>query len=309
MKVYLNLLILFIFISCGATKDEELELVVDEANFYLSSLNCEAAKSVLDTISYRSGSADFVSLYSAIYACRAGYTVLGTVFDNLTNITATNDGLFRSLANFSSSNESVADSDVYTNLKLAINEILKNSDATTARISKYGRIKGTDLSMQLLFMVITELGKYMGYYGNKGPAGEKGAGAGTNGCLMNYDTAAVNSILAANNTDSCSGTADGSSDLDPSDPNFVKRSCEAIVMHNVFGDIVSNIDFSNSDDLGDLEDTQTIYANLLTAAILVEPDVANYDDFKNFADCETYAATDTDELQRVFASYVENFYQ
>jgi hypothetical protein len=163
--------------------------------------------------------------------------------------------------------------------------------------------------MQLLFMVITELGKYMGYYGNKGAAGEKGAGSGPNGCLMNYDTAAVNSILSANNMDSCSGTGDGSLDLDPSDPNFIRRSCEAIVMHNVFGDIVSNVDFSSSSNLGNLAATKTIYANLLTAAILVEPDVANYDGFKDFSECETYALTDTDELQRVFASYVENFYQ
>lgn len=305
----IKILFLFTLIACGLTKDEELDIVIDEANFYLSSLSCEDAKKTLDSIDYQSKSADYVSLYSAVYACRAGYTVLGTVFDNLTNIDATNGGLFTSLANFSSSNEVVADSDVYTNLKLAISEILKNSSGTTDRLTKYGSIKGTDLSMQLLFMTLTELGKYMGYYGNKGATGIKGAGAGPQRCLMNYTTPTVEPIIDATGSDSCDNAGQGPADLDPSDPDFIARACEGIVLHNVFGDIVSNLDFSSSDELGDLEDTKTVYASLLVIATTLEPAVADYDGFKEFAACEAYAVADTVELQRVFASYVENFYQ
>lgn len=305
----IKFLLLFTLISCGLTNDEELDIVIDEANFYLSSLSCEEAKEVLDSIDYQSKSADYVSLYSAVYACRAGYTVLGTVFDNLTNIDASNSGLFTSLANFSSSDETVADSDVYTNLKLAISEILKNSNDTTQRLFKYGSIKGTDLSMQLLFMVLTELGKYMGYYGNKGPTGIKGAGAGLQKCLMNYNTPTVEPIIDATNTDSCDNAGQGPANLDPTAPNFIARACEGIVMHNVFGDIVSNLDFSSSSQLGALAATKTIYANLLVIATTLEPAVADYDGFKEFAACEAYAVSDTVELQRVFASYVENFYQ
>lgn len=308
---FIKILFLFTLIACGLTKDEELDIVIDEANYYLSSLSCEDAKKVLDSIDYQSKSADYVSLYSAVYACRAGYTVLGTVFDNLTNIDATNGGLFTSLANFSSSNETSADSDVYTNLKLAISEILKNSNDTTLRLVKYGSIKGTDLSMQLLFMTLTELGKYMGYYGNKGATGIKGAGAGPQRCLMNYTTPTVEPIIDTNilGVDSCENQGEGPADLDPTIPEFIARACEGIVLHNIFGDIISNLDFSSSDELGDLEDTKTVYASLLVIATTLEPAVADYDGFKEFAACEAYAVADTVELQRVFASYVENFYQ
>jgi hypothetical protein len=232
------------------------------------------------------------------------------VFDNLTNIDATNGGLFTSLANFSSSNETSADSDVYTNLKLAISEILKNSDDTTSRLAKYGLIKGTDLSMQLLFMVLTELGKYMGYYGNKGLTGTKGTGSGSQKCLMNYTTATVEPIIDSNpiGVDSCNDAGEGPTELDPADGDFVKRACEGIVLHNLFGDIISNLNFSTNSQLGQLQNTKVIYANLVVFATLLEPAVADYDNFYEFAACETYAVSDTDELQRVFASYIENFY-
>ena len=70
----------------------------------------------------------------------------------------------------------------------------------------------------------------------------------------------------------------------------------------------SNLDFSSSTELGALKDTKTVYAALLLAATTLEPAVADYDSFKEFVDCENYAVSDTVELQRVFASYVENFY-
>lgn len=298
----LKILIIFIFSSCGLTSDEELSLVIEEANYYLSTSNCEAAKEVLDSIDYETNSAEYVSLYASVYACRAGYTILGTVFDNLLDIDATTNGLFRSLANFTSSNETTVDSNVYTNLKLGISEILLNEDSTSDRLSKYGDIKGTDLSMQLLFMVLTELGKYMGYYGNRGSSGEKQR------CLMNYDTATVESIIDSVSSDACNNVGEGPSELDPSNSNFIQRACEGIVLHNVFGDIVSNLNFSSSSELGELADTASVFSSLLVAATLLEPAVADYDEFKTFSECESHATSDTNELQRVFAAYVENFY-
>lgn len=302
------LLIVIFFISCG-TKDQEITLVIDEANFYLSSLKCADAKKVLDSIDYQDDNADYVSLYSAYYACLAGYTVLGTVYSNLTSIDATGAGLLRSLAAFNSSNETVADSEVYTNLKLAISEILNNEDSTTDRLTKFGVTKGTDLSIQLLYMVLTELGKYLGLYGNKAVDGTKGGGAGSNGCLMNYDNPAVTPILGVNGSDSCSAIGDGSADLDPASGNFVTRACEGIVLFNVFGDVISNIDFSTNPDLGDLSSTGAIYTTAVTTAVGAYPALANYIDFKTFAECETFSVADTDELQEAFAVYIESLYE
>ncbi len=298
LKIFLILAV----VSCGLTSDKELSLVVDEANYYLSSSNCEAAKDVLDSIDYNSESADFVSLYASIYACRAGYTVLETLFDNLINIDATTAGLFRSLANFTSSNEATADSDVYSNLKLAISEIQRNSSLTSNRLLKYGDVKGTDLSMQLLFLVLTELGKYMKFYGDGDVNGEKQR------CLMNYNTISVESVIDSVSADACNNRGEGPLELDPSDPDFIRRACEGIVLHSIFGDIVSNLTFSDNDGLGDLADTASVFSSLLVAATLSEPAVADYDGFMTFTECEAYAVSDTDELQRVFAAYVENFY-
>lgn len=303
------LAIIFLCLACGAPPDAQLDNAIYEAHYHLSSLNCAKAKESLDSIDYKADSAEYVSLYSAYYACLSGYTVLGTVFENIVNIIATADGFLASMAAFSSSNETQADSAVYTNLKLAISEIIIRGGNTVARTAKYGTVKGQDLSFQLLYMVTTEFGKYLAYYGNAGATGDKGGGATAgHNCLMNYDLAGVVPILSLNNADTCTTTAEGSSDLDPTDDSFIARACEGIVLFNNFGDIVSNITFSDSDQMGDLEDTGSLISQGVAAATLIEPAVDDYKDFVSFAACEAHAEADTDELQRVFAAYIENFY-
>ncbi|MCT4641377.1 MAG: hypothetical protein N4A33_03700 [Bacteriovoracaceae bacterium] len=308
MKYICLFILIGSLVSCSRTSDEKLDIALDNALFYLTDNSCTEARSVLDDIGYKAKNYLYVSLYSSTYACEAGYSELDDVFPNLTSLNATGPGFISSLAAFSTSNEIMADSTVYTKILAAIEEITKNGAAHTDRVTNFGAEDAGDLGMQLMFMALTELGKFTAYYGDADASGVKGGG-GSHDCMMNFSEPSVVPILSAGGT-VCNTTAEGSADLDPANLDFFTKGCEGIVMLNIVFDTLSNITLSSNSSLGDLKDVSTMLAAVRTAAAVLEPAVANYDEFYTVAACESQATGDgTAVFQRVFAAYMENLYQ
>lgn len=258
---------------------------IQEAKFELSSTECSKAKSILDDVGFQNDNADYISIYASAQACDAGYTELDTLFGgNLDNLDSTT--FLQSLAAFTSSNETSADSTSYTALNNAIttlisyDEAASGSPSTVARTTKFGSKKAGDLSMQAMYLLFVQLGKHFAFYGNASSDGTKGGGSitGANSCLFSYTTqdavdyvTDVGGAAGLGTCTSASGT-EGSDFLESPETaaNIKRRLCHGIVYFNNLLDILGNITLPSSDSLGDVSNVSSALTTLMTAAEAVE---------------------------------------
>lgn len=309
--------LLFILISCAKTTDQKIDSAKQEAKYHLTHGSCAKAKSVLDDVNFQDDDADYVGLYAATYACKAGYTELGTVFPNLANMNASS--LLSSTASFDSSDETEADSDDFLNLMRAINVILGVSSTTVKRFAKYGNAKATDLSLQTLYMILVTMGKFYAYYGNADENGHKGAGAAANVCLVKYDFhTSVDDWLTASPLNGCNSGNDGHADIiSPVDSDTIKsRLCYGVVLFNNLLEILSNISLSDNESLGSLSEVSDVMTAFFTTAMAAEetPPGAPPEDFTGTnsirtlkditlqSDCEEQSL---DDLKRYYLYIIE----
>lgn len=310
------------FVACAKTEEEELNSAIREARYHLTNMDCSEAKKVLDDVGADKDNEKYVSVYASALACEAGYTDIGTALNNLTNITATTGGLLTSFAAFESSNETTADASTYAKLYEAIDYILNadggTSPNTTNRLTKYGTNGGNDLSMQALLMITVAMGKYFAFYGNTDAAGTKGAGSVTGGdvCIAFYPfDATVDTMLSGGGAmNSCNSANAGHAALDPSTVTLTtvyRRMCEGIILFNNLFEILSNIDLSSNDSLGNIDAVQSTITQLYSSAQLAEAAasatwgedaVATLKTMTSQSACETYAQTANGraDIQRYF---------
>jgi hypothetical protein len=271
----LLLTILISFVSCAKTDKELVDSAKQEAKFYLSKRNCTKARAALNEVSRQDDDAVWLGLMASTYACDAGYSELDTLFNSgdLGNLDSAN--LLTTLAAFSSSNETSADSAAYTNLKTAVNYILAADGlaqpSAATKLTKFGTRAGTDLNMQALYMILVITGKYFAYYGNTDTNGVKGAGSLGNDCIFSYTAPDAVDFVAGEygaNTCSSTGGGEGSDDLEaPVAAATIKtRLCEGIIWFNNLLDILKNITLSSNPSLGDLSQISTVLDTALTVA-------------------------------------------
>ena len=270
------------FVSCAKTDEQEVRSAIKEARYYLTNLECQDAQDILDDVGEQKDNADYVSVYASSIACKSGYTDMGTAINNLTNIDTTGGGasLLGSFAAFISSNETTADAVTYSKIVESINYIL-NADggtqpSTTARLAKYGKNDGNDLSMQAILMITVAMGKYFAFYGNTDSLGVKGAGSivGGDRCIGFYPfDAQVDTSLGASPLKGCDSANAGHADLNfgtVASSTVYRRMCEGIVLFNNLFEILSNIDLSSNTSLGNVGQVATTINSLFSAAQIVE---------------------------------------
>lgn len=320
MKLLLMLLTFTLFVSCAKTDEQAIDAAKREALYHLTGGDCSDAKTALDTVDYQSDDSEYIRLYSDVYACKAGYSQLSTVVENLGSLTATSADLFKTLASMPASQaETQADSTAYTNIMLAINQLIYSNGATpsaAARITKFGAREAGDMDYQALFLVLIEMGKYFGYNGNVGTDGSKGGAGGTIVCLAELtDTTARghldNAVIGAGDlcTDALNSASSANSTIQSGDSDYVKKLCEGVVLFNNFQDILANISFSsNSSELGDLVSVGAILDSIETNAAAIEAAITDYKDITSQAACELLAVTKGNELQRHFALIIEDLH-
>ena len=278
-SLFLKIFCILQLSSCARTNDVEVASAIREARYHLTTGDCSKAKDILDDVDADSDDGEFVSVMASAIACAAGYTDTKALL-NLENIDATATTSFLgSFASFTTSDETSADAASYSKIKEALDYLLEadggTSPSTINRLDKFGTSRGSDLSMQALFMGTVALGKFFAYYGNTDSVGVKGNGSGSNGCITNYLTnAQMNADLVADNGganlwSSCDSGADGHPDLDSatlSNAVYKRRMCEGIVIFNNIADILSNLTIDLPDTNVDFTQISDLFDDIYTAA-------------------------------------------
>lgn len=321
MKLFLALTILTFTVSCARTEKQLVDSSKREAMYHLTKGSCSKAKEALDQVDYQTDDSEYIRLYSDVYGCRAGYSQLSTVVNNLSSVSANATDLFRTLAAFpSSQEETAADSTAYTNLQLAITELLKGGTAAetsaTARIAKFGERGAGDMHFQALFLILIQMGKFLKYHGDTDANGVKGAGAGTIDCLFQYtDGTAITYINGG--ADSCDVGTVGNTSAETlvAAASYIPKMCELIILFNNLRDILANITFSsNSSELGDTVNIGSVLDQAIVFAegTLSEPAVTTYKNILGQTACETQATSESnnaEEGQRYVGAVLENLHQ
>ncbi len=253
MSRYSKFFLIFIIAlaqSCGQGGDEA-QSAKNLAKYYLTNGKCADARKALQGADPANDDEVYVILMSNTYACEASFSEL-QLFKEVDVIAAGATQTLGSLTKLASSNEEKPDSENYQNLLSAIEVIVDSGASASQRINKFGANGGGDLNLRNMFLIITELGKFIQYYGNAG-GGVKGAGSSGNTCFINYtNTDAKNWVTSSGATGACSTTSDGSADL-PGPVNGAttkRRLCEGLMLFNNLRDTLSNLDLG--DDFKDI---------------------------------------------------------
>ena len=239
---------LFIF-SCGQSGKEKFINATQKAHYLLTKKKCDDALAITNKL-YRSGNhstnGDFLSLHASALACKGHYDDFGFFIDNLPILTNVSDTNFLySTSNFN--NATIAPSQKpYGHLKEAIDVLLYPGNLTTSSHSQRAELLGEkmahNINSQILFMVITQLGRYTRHYGNMGILNGriiKGEGDHANNCFIDYTTAVAQTAKSAilqNNP--CIDNDDGHLDMKENAPDRIKIICEGVTMMNIALDLI-----------------------------------------------------------------------
>lgn len=325
-KKLLFLSTIFLLVACAPTSEEEIESAVSEARFHLSSMDCSKAKSVLDDVGFQDDDPDYISVYASAQACEAGFKVLDVLFSgNLETINSSS--LIGSLASFTTSNETEADSSNYLAIQSAITTLIESSGgsqpSTSARNEKFGAAKSGDLSLQALYLIFVQMGKFFALYGNADASGTKGAGSiDDNSCIFSYTTDDAVDWITDTSPGSCSAaTGSEGSDFLKSPVTATEiqsRLCEGIILYNNMIDILGNITLPSSSELGDVGNIATALNTLMTTAEGAES--GTYNDgpadslnaisaLRDVTDQATCEAETLERVEKFYAIFFETIYQ
>ena len=268
---YLSLLFLLI-ISCGASKEEEVERALVSASNALTESDCDAAINSLASVSYQTDNAEYVKLYASAYACLAGYKTT-TFFDqDITKISGSNILSEFKTFTLAQRNESGVIDASFQNMQTAIDALMYSSGIPTStnptsalRNQEFSNAETAEINSLLFYLIVNQLGSYFYFYGNTNSTGVKGGGdiVGQN-CLYSYnidgggaiDTALTAYLSNDNTGGACNSVGlTGSSQLTNGAVMNVSRACRAITLFNAFFDTFENITVSS---IGE-DDLQTVF--------------------------------------------------
>ncbi len=316
MKALYFVVISIFVLSCAKSKEEENLSLKHEALYYLTSGDCDKAQSALDDMDPDSEDSTYYSLYASVYECKAGFSQINTVLDNIDDLEASSNNLFKTLASFRSAQEVTApDDSKYTNLLKALAVINSSTSVggATQRISQFGETRASDLNFQALLITTIALSKYLGAYGNIDVDGTKGAGTGAQVCLAQYNYNNVNNIyLDAANLDLCTSatTSNAETSINTGDSEYTRKLCEGIILYNNFFDLLANLTLpADTSELGELEDVEAILETFKVAATAAfsgpgdGPAITTYENIRDVSSCETTA-----QLNATNANYLEAYY-
>lgn len=259
----------FLFIlfaqACGQGS-EEAQSAKNLAKYYLTKGKCSDARKALEKVDPDGDDEIYVILMANTYACEADFSELD-ILNDVGVIAAGATQTLGSLTELSSSNETAPDSADYLNLMSAIEVIIDSGASASQRINTFGSNGGGDINLRNMFLIITELGKFIQYYGNAS-GGVKG-GAGDHTCFIDYtNTDAQNYVTTSGATGACVTTNDGGPDLPgPTDGATTKRRlCEGLMLFNNLRDTLSNLDLGDNANFGDIGDIASALNSAVSAA-------------------------------------------
>ncbi len=321
MKVIRYIVFLLCLISCGASKEEEVDGAKTSAENFLTLGQCNDALDVLNGVGYQNEDSDFLKLYASAYACRTDYLTTTFFADDITKIDT--DNLLSSLTTFtySTGSEGSGSTD-YINMQTAIDTLLYAGGLSTAanpssvdRSDYFSSSDLAEINSLALYLVLNQLGAYSYFYGNTNATGVKGAGDASENsvCFFSYDVdgggsidTAIDSALSGNGG-SCTGTGlQGKSELTSGGEIDVEAACEGIVLINNFRDLLANVALGSISDV-DLTDVDSYFEDAFDSlsAAGISFDDSTIITVKSQEKCEDDFATNYRDLQIYFAFIFE----
>ena len=323
MRSALILSLLILFYSCAKTPAEEVDAAIDQALTYLSDDKCTSAIDLLEGVGRDLDNPIYLEVLGSAYACRAGYNEIVFLSSEISKIDSSAANLMKSLTTLILSNEKAADSVKYLDLQEGIDVLLyvdSSQPSQVAREAKYGPRKAGDMGVQALLMALTQIGKFIDFYGNVNALGAKGAGlpsvdeqgAIASNCFLEYTEARSLVFLGAGGGGVCNdmATDNGHPDLSFAAPDLAttkKRMCQGLMLVTNIIDILGNITLPASSSYGNLSSVATTVAALKTSITTADPALTTLVDTTSQADCETLIAdaSEFDNLQFIYALLFE----
>jgi hypothetical protein len=310
-------LFFFLLCSCGKKPSEEELEAIDLALDYLSYNECKKAIDILEDVGRNRNNPIYLGVLASAYSCRAEYSDTTFLITELPKIDTSAANLLKSLTQLTWSAEIIADSSQYKDLRESLDIVLNvdaNEPSQAAREAKYGPRKAGDLGVQALLLSLTQLGKFLHFYGNVNAIGSKGLGAASvneqtaspSNCFMNYTDARALAFLGGGGGGVCDGD-EGHPNMSFGAPDLVttkRRLCEGLMIVTNIIDILNNLTLPDS--IGDLSATAATVNTFKTTVTTADPALATLINTTSQSTCETLvAAGEFNNLQYIYALLFE----
>lgn len=276
---------LFILISCGNSADQKVENSIDRAQTYLSSGKCDDALKALEG-ARDMDNAVYVQVLASVYACKADVEIVDVITE-LENFNVNKVFSELSKKKFALTNDITN----INHMKNSLNVILSTTDivSQSERDLKFGKRKGQDLGMQLLFYSLIQASKFTNYFGNA-EDGKKGEKGGTNLCFLNYITDvgllfSANPIYTVPATNACQGIGDGHPDLDITTTSGRTNACQGVIAINNVLDTLEQIEFGDSEQLKILKNISEKIAQLKSVLINIDGSLVDIFEVRDTKSC------------------------
>lgn len=298
-------------VGCSKTSDEKVTDAVDTALYHLSQTTpeCQKAIDVLEDIGRQANDARYLQALASAYACRGNFSEL-TLFDEIDTIDSS--AFLTSLTELSTSAQTVADSSDFDDLQTAIDILLYaggvSTPSTATMKTNFGTRQAGNMSLQALYMIIVQLGRYTRWYGNTDSTGVKGSGSLGNTCFFNYGAAALAVATSYGGGNACQAGNTGSPDLDygtAGTSTAQVRLCKGAMLVNNMLDILNNTTLSSNSSLGDISSLLASITPYIDAAEALDPGMPAFIANLKQSVCETDVAADDSVAQLYFASIFE----
>ncbi len=313
----------FLLASCGQGPEDKRRDAILAANFYLTTKQCDSAIRVLEEAGRDNLNATYLRILSSAYACKGNFDAVRLFADDL--------ALFASPApiggstRFSTSGDMTTPTDVeYTNMLEAINLLLyaggiatDTEPVTASRAGIFNSVDAAEINMQLVYMLMAQIGRFLKYYGDASTTGVKGGGVLANTCFINYDNVDLAGVgnmetylTTAGVTGSCTSLASGNSLLGAPGSYNLARMCQGVVLinqfFNIFPAVLTTISGTDFPWITNIETIITTAKNALEIAL---PGTLARTNVLSQANCETLNAADDRFIQVYYAFMMETLFQ
>ncbi len=323
MRSALILSLLFLLYSCAKSPADEVEEAIDLSLTYLSNDECNKAIDVLEGVGRQPDHPVYLQVLASAYSCRAGYSEITFLSSELSKIETDATDLMKSLTLIVYADESEADSEEYEDVREALDILLYNTDgqpSQIARETKFGPRKAGDIGVQALLLSLTQLGKFLDFYGNVDAFGVKGAGAASTDeqgatqskCFVEYTDGRALAFLGG-----AAGTCNNMA-LDDGHPNMLfapaatlivtkRRMCEGLMLVTNIIDILDNLTLPAGSDLGNLNAVSASVNTFKTTITAADPTLGTLINTTSQTVCETLVAgaSEFDNIQYIYALLFE----
>ncbi len=320
MRSLILLFFLLLLCSCAKTNTEATNEAIDLALTYLTEEKCDQAIDVLEEVGRDKSNAIYLQVLASAYSCRAGFNEITFLADDLSQVDATT-AFLTSLTKLTLSPESEANSSKYNDMREAfsiLTQVDSNQPNQDNREIKFGANKAADMGIQALFLGLTQLGKFLHFYGNVDSTGAKGAGAAStdeqgatvSNCFIEYTEASSLAFLAAGGGACVANSMVGHPNLSLLPASLTatkKKMCEGLVLVTNLLDILENMTLPSNSAFDAIRSLPTNLVASRDAIIAVKGSVATLLGTTSQSKCESLVAdaTEFDNLQFIYAGFFE----